>query len=100
MRADKRVRVDHGHDSRRRREHDQRESASVEEGLELAEVEAEPDQGPQRTEAKDVQQQRDRPSPPASEPSPAGKLEPAMEGLGRALLRARQPQKGQRGPAK
>src|ERR671912_2372298 len=92
------MRVDEGHDRRRRRDPDQREPATVEEGLELTQIETEPDQGSQRGEADDVQQEWSCPPPAAPEPGPARKPEPVMAGVGRAGPISRRPQKGEGGP--
>src|ERR671912_1084856 len=92
--------VDDGHDRRRRRGPDQREPATVEEGLELTEVDTEPDQGPQRGETDDVQQEWGCPPPATPEPGPTRKPEPVMAGPPRTVLIARRPQKGERGPTK
>ena len=68
-----RVRVDDGHDRSRRRKPDQREPAPVEEGLELTEVETEPDEAP-GGEANDVEKEWAVHPQRGAEPSPTGKL--------------------------
>ena len=96
VRADVRVRVDDRHDRRHRRQPDQREPSPVEERLELAEVEEEPDQAPQGDDGEHVQKERGRPSPAPPEPSPVSQPEPLMPGLGRTILLPRRPQEGER----
>src|SRR5215212_1198889 len=94
--AYERVGVDDGHDRRRRRESYQREPAHVEEGLELTEVEAEPDKAPQCSEAKDVEKEWGCPPPAAPEPSSTGKHYSAMTGLQKTVLLDWRPQEGER----